>query len=293
MALRHRRSPAFNPISAPVEARQLERTVYLLKDKWFAFAVGALALILALTAWDWFAARDVALQIRNAGETLQTVDDLLSAVKDAETGQRGYVLTGKENYLAPFDEARTQINPYLVRLREAAESEPDLASDVDRLRHLIASKMVELEQTVELRRDKGFEAALAVVNTDEGRNLMVEIRSVSGSMRAKMNAQSENRNRAAEARSSAIHFLTVGASCLLLLLVASATLRFKREKQAADLANTTKSTFLANMSHELRTPLNAIIGYSEMLLEEAQDVGESAIVAESRRSSPPGATFSS
>ncbi len=44
-------------------------------------------------------------------------------------------------------------------------------------------------------------------------------------------------------------------------------------REAAEAANRTKSTFLANMSHELRTPLNAIIGYSEMLMEEAQDGG--------------------
>ncbi len=48
----------------------------------------------------------------------------------------------------------------------------------------------------------------------------------------------------------------------------------KEAKEAAELANTTKSQFLANMSHELRTPLNAIIGYSEMLKEDAEDLGQ-------------------
>jgi PAS domain S-box-containing protein len=52
----------------------------------------------------------------------------------------------------------------------------------------------------------------------------------------------------------------------------------RRAKEAAEVANRSKSTFLANMSHELRTPLNAIIGYSEMLQEEAADLGQDAIV---------------
>ncbi|MEG4085382.1 response regulator [Microcoleus sp. POL10_C6] len=48
--------------------------------------------------------------------------------------------------------------------------------------------------------------------------------------------------------------------------------------EAAESANRAKSTFLANMSHELRTPLNAIIGYSEMLQEEAEELGDEAFV---------------
>ena len=43
-------------------------------------------------------------------------------------------------------------------------------------------------------------------------------------------------------------------------------------KEAAELANRAKSAFLANMSHELRTPLNAIIGYSDMLVEDAEEL---------------------
>jgi PAS domain S-box-containing protein len=54
----------------------------------------------------------------------------------------------------------------------------------------------------------------------------------------------------------------------------------RRAKEAAESADRAKSAFLANMSHELRTPLNAIIGYSEMLQEEAEDLGRGDFVAD-------------
>ena len=61
-------------------------------------------------------------------------------------------------------------------------------------------------------------------------------------------------------------------------------------KEAAEEANRAKSVFLANMSHELRTPLNAIIGYSEMLQEEAADLGQEDLTLTSRRFRPPANT---
>lgn len=58
---------------------------------------------------------------------------------------------------------------------------------------------------------------------------------------------------------------------------------YRTEKEAAEAANRAKSSFLANMSHELRTPLNAIIGYSEMLQEEAEDLGQESFVPDLKK----------
>ena len=104
------------------------------------------------------------------------IQELLTTVTDAETGQRGYVLTGNESYLLPYRSALEAGDLDHDRLEEVVEYLPGQRAHVDALRGLIVNKFAELRETVQLRHDRGFEAALTVVQTNRGKNDMNEIR---------------------------------------------------------------------------------------------------------------------
>ena len=87
---------------------------------------------------------------------------------------------------------------------------------------------------------------------------------------------------------------TFAGQCALAIHNARLFQQVQETSRALEVASaSTSRTFLANMSHELRTPLNAIIGYSEMLQEEADDLGRGSVPARtSRRSTRPASTCS-
>ncbi|WP_341733544.1 MASE1 domain-containing protein [Microcoleus sp. EPA2] len=90
-----------------------------------------------------------------------------------------------------------------------------------------------------------------------------------------------------------VELIYLGSTQCVLIMTSDITERkraeeFRRDKEAAEAANRSKSEFLANMSHELRTPLNAIIGYSELLQEDAQDLGAEEFVDDLKRISTAG-----
>ncbi|WP_296078266.1 response regulator [uncultured Agrobacterium sp.] len=116
-------------------------------------------------------------------EVIVAIDLLQSDVQDAETGQRGYLLTGNERYLEPYERARSQLTARFKELESVMGSDlvqqrrlAELRTDVDR-------KLDELSRTIDMRRDGNAEAALALVNSDVGKTAMDALRSTIADMR--------------------------------------------------------------------------------------------------------------
>jgi signal transduction histidine kinase/CheY-like chemotaxis protein/CHASE3 domain sensor protein len=119
--------------------------------------------------------QDTALVVRS-GDTLTALDDVLSAIRDAETGQRGYLLTEKESYLGPYNAAVQDIGPRFDRLRRLTIDNPAQRDPLAALKQHIDAKLAELQQTIDLRQTQGQAAAIAVVQSDRGKQDMDAIR---------------------------------------------------------------------------------------------------------------------
>lgn len=138
--------------------------------------------------------------------TYRVLDDLaklLSSLQDAETGQRGYLLTGDEAYLQPYTHAKPAIGRYLGDIRQLTSDNPDQQRRLDSLNPLISAKEAELDNTINLRKNQGLDAALQVVRTNKGKRIMDDIRKIVARMADEEKDLLSRRNTAMKTRSMA------------------------------------------------------------------------------------------
>ena len=116
--------------------------------------------------------------VARAHQVNTSLGKLLLAAVDAETGERGFIITGNDSYLEPYNRGRSEIAAALAHTRELTAANHDHQADMDRLAALAGVKLQELEDALEQRRRAGFAAAQAVVATNRGKRTMDEMRTV-------------------------------------------------------------------------------------------------------------------
>lgn len=120
-------------------------------------------------------------------EVERAVQSLLNSLIDAETGQRGFLLTGRNVYLEPYDAARTRVGQQLTDLGSLTADNAYQQQRIAEATPLIRERLTLLADTIDLQQRGEHEAALAVVNSDRGKERMDKIRGVLGLMGAEEN----------------------------------------------------------------------------------------------------------
>jgi methyl-accepting chemotaxis protein len=111
-------------------------------------------------------------------EVRAELTDLVSELKDAETGQRGFLITGIDSYLEPHQTALGALKATFAKLQKLTADNPNQQRRLASISPLIDSKLAELQQTIDLRRTQGFDAALKVIVTNQGKIVMDQIRAL-------------------------------------------------------------------------------------------------------------------
>jgi methyl-accepting chemotaxis protein len=187
----------------------------------FGLALAVLLVVGAVSYDSTTKLIDSAEWVRHTHEVLTGLDELLSGMKDAETGQRGYVITGEARYLEPYNTAHDVVDQKLKHVRELTSDNPIQQRRLDALEPLIASKFAELQSVIDLRRGKGFTSAAQEVLTDKGKNAMDAIRKLVGDMEGEETSllakrSTEEKDRARHTQLTII----VGSLCSFVLLSA-------------------------------------------------------------------------
>jgi PAS domain S-box-containing protein len=150
----------------------------------FGFALAAVALVAVgiLTYVSVLRFHEDAGLVEHTHQVLNSLSELLSGLTSAESAQRGYVITGQEEYLQPYQDAVQSVHQQTQQLRQLTADNQVQQHNLGSLEPLIADRLHLMQQRLDLRRDKGSDQAQAASATAQGRGLQNEIGSLITSM---------------------------------------------------------------------------------------------------------------
>ncbi len=273
---------------------KIDRVLYGRRER-AAIAAGGLLMLGIISASVLIAqrtGRDAEDAIR-ARVLRSTTNRMMDSLLSAETGQRGYLLTGRPEYLAPYTAAAQRIPGLMDSLERLSGNQTDMLA----WRSAITDKMAELDQTVRLEQAGRHEEALSIVQADRGRHDMDVARAISDRLGAAESNIVLTDIRNSEAGARLLVIVDAVALVLLLLLAAfvgrgfsrtvgalsasraelsgaNAALQAGQDRLEAAVRERTADLTLANeeiqrfayiVSHDLRAPLLNIIGFTAEL----------------------------
>ena len=180
-------------------------------------ALISLGLVGGLLNWNAYKLNQILVNAAQVNQISDRLQHLLSELQDSETGQRGYLLTGQSAYLEPYDNGVRSIGQTLNQTRTLLSNNPAQIQKLDAIEILIASKLAELNNTIQLRQNQGFDAALKVVKTNRGKADMDKIRDLIFAMQTDTKQVLQQQENQTQAQTQMVIVGSAASSILALL----------------------------------------------------------------------------
>jgi CHASE3 domain sensor protein len=184
---------------------------------------GVASLILLVIAWVGYLSVDQLIEndrwVAHTHQVLSDVDALMIRLLNAETGQRGFIISADDVYLEPYRSAIGDIKPIVDDLRRLIADNPNQQRRLDSVTTLVDDKLKELATAIDLRRKSGADAAIQRISAGGGRNLMDQLRGVLAEMTREEQSLLGPRTSRAEASVQTTKLIVFGGSVAGVLLI--------------------------------------------------------------------------
>lgn len=234
-------------------------------------------------------------EVAHSHEVRRELASLLSQLVDVETGARGYVISGDDSFLEPYESGVTASRATYDRARKLTADNEEQQKRLEALGPLIDTRLTEAASVVDARRTKGLEAGIAAINGKAGKNAMDRIRAAVAEADRSELALLDQRDKNAQTSATFAILIIVGGGALGILAVAligwlttaSLTNRIgtavglvqssSAELQAAANQQATSAKEQSSAMNEIATTIRELIATSRQIAESAQRV---AVVAD-------------
>jgi methyl-accepting chemotaxis protein len=259
----------------------------------------ALALILLLTIGtvsysSLTTLTDTSERVTHSHEVLQHISEVLSAMTDAETGQRGYIITGNESFLEPYNTGSRDAPLAIRALRQITAKDPNQQKRVDAAEQLIAAKLSVLTENLTLRRQGQTEDVQQRMSQGDGKRIMDNLRQVLAEMEIEERELLKQSAVEVDTAANGAKSVIVYGTLLCLLLVTAAGIVITRslgtqigssvgqiqssstELQSAANQQATATKEQATAMTEIGTTISELLATSRQIAESAQRVAQIA-----------------
>ena len=209
--------------SLPASAPGVDRTLrsHFLRQTAVLFSAAVVLAGMLLPLWrDFGHTRDTERGVARTYQAIQVAESLLSITQAAETGERDYLFTGDEHYLASYDSALTAIPPTLQELRRLTSGNPAQQDRLNDAGRLTQEKLEEMKLTLELGKTAGQEVALLRLRRGPGKQSEDELRTVMEALESEEHRMLVEHASTAKERALRVRWiLGLGSTAMVILLV--------------------------------------------------------------------------